>query len=115
MTSLTIILSTASLTVLLIGAWTWRLTSSRTLLLHTIFGSSALLAAAYETTVRSQPHWTFILPFFTTMLFAGRFIGLAWRSREEKELRLPARLLGAIAAVTLTATLAASCSTLKPG
>jgi hypothetical protein len=48
-----------------------------------------------------------MLPFFTTMLFGGRAMGTWWRSRKDTALLLPAQLMGAVAAVSLTATITA--------
>ncbi len=107
MSQITIVLLLASLVTLLAGAWAWHLTSSRSILLNTVFGSTALLIAAYEAAARTQPGWAVMLPFFCTMLFGGRFIGLWWRGRKDAALRLPARLIGSVAALTLTATLMA--------
>lgn len=109
MTYTSIILAVSSLAILLAGMWAWRLTSSRSIFVNACFGSVALLLAAYEAVVLTQREWAIILPFFTTMLFAGRFVGLWWRSRKEMDLRRPAQLLGACAALALTATLTAFC------
>jgi len=94
-----------SLAVLLMGGYLWRLTSSRSALLNTIFGSVCMLLAAGHVTSHHRLEWAIILPFFTTMLFGGRFLGIWWRSRKENELRLPAQIMTAVAALALTATI----------
>jgi hypothetical protein len=107
MTPTTIFMLLSSLVTIFAGGWAWHLTSSRSVLLNTVFGSTALLAAAYQAAARTQPDWAIILPFFCTMLFGGRFVGLWWRSRKEAELRLPAQLIGSVAVLALTATVMA--------
>jgi hypothetical protein len=103
----TILLSCISLAVLLLGGYLWKLTSSRSIFLNTIFGSTCILLAAYHSATHRQMEWAIMLPFFTTMLFGGRAVGTWWRSRKEMELRLPAQLMTAVAALALTATISA--------
>jgi len=105
--SVPLLLIIASLAILLIGTYTWRLTSQRTVMANTLFGSFALLYAAYEAVARNRPEWSFVLPFFVTMLFGGRALGAWWRSRKEIVYRRPAELLTSVACVTLLVTLAA--------
>jgi len=95
-----------SLAVLLIGGYLWRLTSSRSVFLNTVFGSTCMLLASYHVSMHRQMDWAIMLPFFTTMLFGGRALGTWWRSRTDNELYLPARLLAAVATLSLTATVA---------
>ncbi len=107
MTPTTILLLIVSLAVLLLGTYIWRLTSSRSVLLNTVFGTVSLLLSAYHASTHHGVEWAIMLPFFTTMLFGGRAVGTWMRCRKEAELRLPAQLMTAVAALTLTATLAA--------
>ncbi len=107
MTPTVLFLLFISLAVLLLGTWLWRITSNRSIFLHTMFGTICMMLAAYHAAARHGLEWAIILPFFTTMLFAGRAIGTGWRSRRQNELRLPAQLMAAVAALALTATLAA--------
>jgi hypothetical protein len=107
MTPTIVLLLSISLAVLLLGCYLWRLTSSRSVLLNTIFGSACMLLAAYHTAAHSRMEWAIMLPFFTTMLFGGRAIGTWWRSRKESDLRLPAQIMTAVTALTLTATITA--------
>jgi hypothetical protein len=107
MTPSTLILLAASLGVLILGCYLWRITSSRSIFLNTLFGSTCMLLAAYHTASHHQMEWAIMLPFFTTMLFGGRALGTWWRSRKDAELRLPAQLMAAVTALSLTATLTA--------
>ena len=60
--------------------------------MNTLFGSICMLFAAYQQEVKihaqtraqidAHEPWTYILPFLVTMLFLGRAIGLAIRSRK---------------------------------
>jgi peptidoglycan/LPS O-acetylase OafA/YrhL len=106
MNSLTITLVVISLAVLVLGAWLYRLTGSRKVMINVFAGSTMLLFAAYQATAQRQPEMTTILPFFATMLFAGRAMGWWWRTRKEEELRQPAQVLTALAALSLIGTLA---------
>jgi len=103
----TILLITISLAVLLLGCYLWRLTSSRSMFLNTLFGSTCMLLAAYHCATHHKMEWAIMLPFFTTMLFGGRAMGTWWRSRKEENLRLPAQLMTGVAALSLTATISA--------
>ena len=107
MTGTTILLLVISVAVLLLGCYLWRLTSSRSTLLNTIFGSTCMLLAAYHIASHQMVEWAIMLPFFTTMLFGGRAVGTWWRSRKETELRLPAQLMTGVAALSLTGTISA--------
>ena len=107
MTALTILLLAISVAVLGLGAWLHTLTSSRSVVVNVLFGSFMLLYAAYQATAREQPQWIFVLPFFATMLFAGRAAAWWWRTRREAELREPARVLTAVTALSLMATISA--------
>ncbi len=107
MTPITLLLIVVSIAVLLLGCYVWRLTSSRSLLLNTIFGSTCMLLAAYHAASHHKVEWAIMLPFFTTMLFGGRAMGIWWRSRKETDLRFPAQLITGVAALSLTATISA--------
>ncbi|EDY16237.1 hypothetical protein CfE428DRAFT_6238 [Chthoniobacter flavus Ellin428] len=107
MNNTTILLLGISVAVLLLGCYLWRLTSSRSILLNTIFGSTCMLLAAYHTASHQRMEWAIMLPFFTTMLFGGRAVGTWWRSRKESELRFPAQLMTGVTALSLTATISA--------
>lgn len=100
-----ILLLFISVAVLLLGCYLWRLTSSRSIFLNTIFGTTCMMLAAYHTVMHHKLEWAVLLPFFTTMLFGGRAVGTWWRSRKDAELRLPAQLMTAVAALSLTATI----------
>ena len=102
-----ILLIVVSLAVLLLGCYLWRLTSSRSIMLNTIFGSASMMLAAYHAATHQRMEWAVMLPFFTTMLFGGRAVGIWWRSRKEADLRLPAQLMTGVAALSLTATVSA--------
>jgi hypothetical protein len=103
MNALTILLLTVSLALLVIGFQIWRLTSSRGMLMLTFSGSIGTLFSAYLIAIGSKTEATFIIPFLVGMLFAGRGLGTAWRSRREKELRLPSTLMLAAACGALYA------------
>lgn len=107
MNSVTCLLLFISLAILLLGGWLWRLTSSRSTLINTLFGTVCLMLAAYHCASRQQMEWAIMLPFFTTMLFVGRAAGTWWRSRKETDLLLPARLLAVVAGLAFTATVSA--------
>jgi hypothetical protein len=102
-----ILLIIVSLAVLLIGCYLWRLTSSRSIMLNTVFGSACMMLSAYHAATHQKMEWAIMLPFFTTMLFGGRAMGTWWRSRKEADLRLPAQLMTGVAALSLTATISA--------
>jgi hypothetical protein len=103
----TILLLFTSLAVLLLGGYLWRITSSRSIFLNTLFGSACMLLAAYHAATHRQIEWAILLPFFTTMLFGGRAMGTWWRSRKDEDMRLPAQLMTAVAALSLMATISA--------
>jgi peptidoglycan/LPS O-acetylase OafA/YrhL len=105
MTLPTILLLIVSLLVLLLGGYLWSLTSSRSIFVNAILGSACMLVAAYHSASHRQVELAIMLPFFTTMLFGGRAMGTWWRSRQENDLRLPAQLMAAVAALSLTATI----------
>jgi hypothetical protein len=107
MTPTTILLLCVSLAVLLLGGYLWHLTSSRSIFINTLFGSTCMLLAAYHCGSHQQMEWAIILPFFTTMLFGGRAAGTWWRCRKDADLRLPAQLMTAVTALSLTATISA--------
>ena len=73
----------------------------------TFSGSIGTLFSAYLLAIGSKTEATFIIPFLVGMLFAGRAIGTAWRSRRERELRLPSTLMLAAACGALYASVAA--------
>ena len=66
-----------------------------------------MLLAAWHCASHRQMEWAIMLPFFTTMLFGGRAMGIWWRCRKEADLRVPARLMTAVAALSLVATISA--------
>ena len=105
MTPTTTLLLLVSLTVLVLGGYLWTLTSSRSLLVNALMGSACLLLAAYHSGSHPQLELAILLPFFTTMIFAGRAMGTWWRSRQEADLRRPAHLMTAVAALSFTATI----------
>jgi len=107
MTPTVILLLAISLAVLLLGGYLWRITSSRSIFLNTMFGSTCMLLAAYHAASHEKVEWAIMLPFFTTMLFGGRAMGTWWRSRKDADLRLPAQLMTGVAALSLTATISA--------
>jgi hypothetical protein len=102
-----VILIVVSLALLGLGAYAWRLTNSRAIMVNGVFSSFSLLYAAFEAQVRHRPEWSFVLPFFATMLLGGRAFGLWWRSRREKALQLPAQLLWTGSALSLGAAVSA--------
>jgi hypothetical protein len=107
MNTLSLFLTATSLGVLGLGAWLYRITGQHRLMVHTLFGSFALLFAAYHAVTHRQPEWTWLMPFFVTMLFGGRAIGAVWRARKEEVYREPSRLLCGVAALSFVATLGA--------
>jgi hypothetical protein len=107
MTPTAILLLVVSVSVLLLGSYLWRLTSSRSIFLNTLFGSTCMLVAAYHVASHERMEWAIMLPFFATMLFGGRAMGTWWRSRKEADLRFPAQLMAGLAALCLTATISA--------
>lgn len=107
MDPITILFLVVSLTLLVLGAWSYQLTSSKGMIITTFFGSFGLLFAAHQLHATPVNDWPVILPFFSAMVFGGRGFAMWWRSRKEKELRLPARLLFAGACAAMVATVAA--------
>lgn len=107
MTATALFFLCVSFSILALGGYVWLLTSSRSILLNTIIGVVGMMFAASHASVHKGVEWAVILPFFITMLFGGRAIGTWLRSRKNSELRLPAQIMAAVAALTLTATLTA--------
>ena len=105
--SASILLVVVSLGTLLVGFQTWRLTSSKSIILNTFAGSGALLFAAYICSTPGRGEAAYVIPFIVAMLFAGRGVGTLWRSRKETALRLPSTLMLAVAGASLYATVAA--------
>lgn len=97
----------AAIALLVLGAWTYQLTSRKGMIITTFFGSFGLLFAAHQLHVTPANDWPVILPFFSAMVFGGRGCAMWWRSRKEKELRLPALLLLIGTCAALVATFAA--------
>ncbi|MDR3404881.1 MAG: hypothetical protein P4L99_20420 [Chthoniobacter sp.] len=102
-----ILLLAVSVAVLLLGGYLWRITSSRSIFLNTMFGSTCMLLAAYHAAYHQKMEWAIMLPFFTTMLFGGRAMGTWWRSRKDADMVLPAQLMTGVTALSLTATISA--------
>ncbi len=107
MTPTVLLLLIVSVAVLLLGTYLWRITSNRTVFLHTVFGTLCMMLAAYHAAAHHDVQWSVMLPFFTAMLFGGRAIGTWWRSRQDAGLVLPAQLMTAVAALTLVASVTA--------
>ena len=107
MTPLSLLLATWSLVVLILSVFIKRISDSRSSLMNCFFASACLLFAAYQSMARTKPEWIFMLPFLSLMLFAGRALGMTFRSRKEPELRPHARLLLAGSVTCLVATLSA--------
>lgn len=107
MSHITIFLLFVSLSILLLGTYLWRITSNRSVFMNTMFGTISMLLAAYHTATHRQMEWAIMLPFFTTMLFGGRAMGVWWRSRKDAELRLPAEIMTAVAGLAAVATITA--------
>lgn len=93
--------SVISLLTLLAGLAAWRLTSSRSVLFLSFFGSACLLFSAHFVQTGQEVQLTYFIPFMVFALFAGRAIGLGYRSRKEEILRSPALFLGAAALLSL--------------
>jgi hypothetical protein len=106
MSSLTILLIMVALLTLVLGFLTFRLTSSRSMILNTFLGTAGLVFAAYAAVPEKHPI-AYVLPFFVSMIFAGRGIGTLWRSRKDTALLLPSTFMLTVAAASLYATLAA--------
>ncbi len=104
MSPIVILLLAVSLAVLLLGTYLWRITSNRSVFMHTMFGTICMMLAAYHAAAHHDLQWSITLPFLTAMLFGGRAIGTWWRSRSDDGLRLPASLMTTVAALTLMAS-----------
>ncbi len=102
-----ILLLLVSLGTLFVGFETWRLTSSRALLLNTFVGSLGLVIAAYLTAMPGNGLPGYVYSFIVSMLFGGRGVGTLWRSRKQRDLRLPSTLMLAIAGGSFYASLVA--------
>jgi hypothetical protein len=102
-----ILLLLVSLGTLFVGFETWRLTSSRSLLLNTFVGSLGLVIAAYLTAMPGNGLPGYVYSFIVSMLFGGRGVGTLWRSRKQRDLRLPSTLMLTIAGGSLYASLVA--------
>jgi len=113
MNSVIILLICISFASLTLGFFAWKITSSRSIIFNTLLGSFGLLLSAYLITqkipVTEPKHQAiFVIPFFVTMLFLGRGLGLWWRSRgKEPELRTAAVLLLVMGVLALVGTIAA--------
>lgn len=94
-----VLLVLISLATLLLGYFAWALTSSRPLIVNMLFASAAYLIAAYALATRDPGELKFVIPFFATMLLAGRAFGSYWRAffKGEPELRTPSHLVGVAA------------------
>jgi hypothetical protein len=104
-----ILLLVVALGTLFLGFEAWRLTSNRALLLNTFVGSLGLVIAAYLTASPGNGLPGYVFSFIVSMLFCGRGIGTLWRSRKERNLRLPSTLMLAIASGSLYASVIAFC------
>ena len=93
--------SAVSLLVLVLGLYAWKLTSSRSVAFNAVFGSAAMLFAAYLVQTGREPQLTVTMPVVAFALYAGRAIGFGIRSRKEPELRAPAVVLGIASAMPL--------------
>ena len=107
MTPLSIVLAVSSLLILILGVLLKRISDSRSTSMNCFFASACLLFAAYQSIARSKPEWVFMLPFLSTMLFAGRTLGLWWRVRKEPELGPHAQLLSVASIICAIATVTA--------
>ena len=105
--SASIVLVVVSLSTLALGFQTWRLTTSRSIIMNTFVASAGLLFAAYICSTPGMGGVAYVIPFLVAMLFAGHGIGTFWRSRKETALRLPSTLMLAAAGASLYATVAA--------
>src|SRR5882757_5261332 len=64
MTPTVFILLATSLGVLLLGTYLWRITSNRSIFLHTMFGTVCMMLAAYHAAAHHNVEWAIMLPFF---------------------------------------------------
>ena len=106
MTPLAIAYSAISLLVLIIGLFAWRETSSRSIAFLSLFGSGALLFAAYFVQTSTQGDLRFVIPFIVFARLGGRAMGLGYRSFKDRLLRLPSVLLGSASLLSLAAAIA---------
>ena len=106
MNSSVILLSGISLGTLILGLFAWRLTSSKPLIVNILFASAAFLITAYGIAIKHPGQLTFVMPLLAAMLLAGRAMGTYWRTfiRKERELSVPAHLLGSAAAICIFGT-----------
>ena len=102
-----IILTAASLAVLILGFQAWRLTTSRSVIFNTLLCSTGLLFAGCFAASGQNLQLSYVIPFLAAMAFGGRAAALGWRSRRETELKSPAALMFVVALVALTAALPA--------
>ena len=107
MNSSSIFLIVASLLVLLLGVYAWRLTSSKSTLLNLLLSSAFLLFAGYYVAGGRSSDMNWLPSFLATMLCAGRALGFMIRSRKEAELKQPALAVCAAAAIALIGTVVA--------
>jgi hypothetical protein len=108
MNTSTILVLIASFSILLTGAYVWRLTGNYIVLINTTLASFGLLFAAQQLSVRSPG--ALFASLFCTMLLSGRFVGTWLRQRRERTFGLPAQLVGVTAALALAATITAYCT-----
>jgi hypothetical protein len=106
MTSLAIAYSVISFLTLVAGLAAWWYTSSRSVAFLSFFGSVAILFSAYFVQTHTQEQLTYFIPFMIFALFSGRAIGLGYRSRADKPLRMPSALLGLASLLALGAAVA---------
>jgi hypothetical protein len=105
MSNQSILLIAVSLGILVIGYILMRLTSSRSILVNVLVGSMGLLLAALVARTPSRNPIAYVVPFFVSMLFAGRALGTWWTSRKLAEWRLPSVLMFLAAGASLLASL----------
>lgn len=97
----TLMLVLAAVLALGLGFEAWRLTSSKGVRLNTFLGATGLAYAAYGAYHVQGASTAAVVAFFVAMLFAGRALGFALRSRKDANLKLPARLLFTVAVTAL--------------
>ena len=107
MSSSAILLVIASLVVLALGLQAWRLTSSRSVIFNTLLCSAGLLFAGYFAASKQNVQLSYVIPFLVAMAFSGRAWAFWWRSRQEVDLKWPARLMFIVSAVALSASVPA--------
>ncbi|XHR28975.1 MAG: hypothetical protein ACFUZC_00105 [Chthoniobacteraceae bacterium] len=106
MNSLAIVYSVISLLILAAGLAAWYYTSSRSVAFLSFFGSIAILFSAYFIQTHTQEQLTYFIPFMIFALFAGRAIGIGYRSVKDAPLRVPSVLLGVASLLALGAAIA---------